>query len=1181
MSSSPESTPNPSPENATAITPAANVPSGTAAVQEDVVYLPEPKPQPPLDQLASHERRPHPLRQRADLVLAVLVVVLAFLMGSFAIRNPDAFLHLATGRYLTEQGLGQVGVDPFTYTAEGVLWVNSSWLFDLLVYWLYQLGQGPALAVARAVVVALLAVCILQTRPRGGSLWTSTAMLVLALLAMAMSSRFLFQPTVVSYLLLAVTVYLLLRRPGGADQGSAKTAKSFALFDPRFRSLWLLPPLFMLWANLDGWFILGPLVVGLALVGEAVEALIGQSEQQPGHAQPWARCATLAVVFGVGLLACMLNPFLFRVFRLPQELGYLVQDYLGAGISPGGQVLHAIKETDETFLEQIALWVSLSQVLESGRGIDATLIFLVMLVLGLLSFVGLLVLGRDRAGDTNRIPRLLIWVVLAGMSLLLVRLMPFFLVVAAPITAWNWQEVARRVSTRGTQLERLALLWSVAGRVVSLAVVALLLFLVWPGLFDSRSRVAWSLEPNQSLKETAELLGQWQTGKNVKHVFNFNPDMGCYCAWYCPGVKYYYDFRFDLLEGRGEALGKLRKSLLPPSVIGDIAENKVNPRLVAAHRKLLAFRDKNFAKLRITHVLMSGRRWSFPAVPTLLGDLSSQWRLAAGNGESVVFRWGQSSKAFHDDDPADGLDANALAFAKKAVWRPDPDTIALPQPLGFWQMYWHGEKDPSVEVGRARFYLACHTTRMEGQELFYRKVGRHCQFLLTLGGAVAAAPGRAGSLTMCESSLAGMLTAQVPPGIDLSFAVLAVRSARKAVRDDPNDPTAHAVLANAYVSLGQAENAKANLILDFWLRENAVLAANGVVPPQRFLHKRLRLIQKVTSWQNRLTLLPDDYELHLQFARYYDYQLSFKGPPNLFVAKFFEDRQMFPDLALDHLTKARELLNRAPSLPKELQELKKTIDAHYESLKKAVEHARNVFRKDSRSYPLQKKVKAALEYRFSIQIGKGPGQVWRDHLGLAKEALKILAEADLKKDLSPEDRSFVIHTWASLLLMMGRVQEMKAVMDKLPRDHPLRPMLECDYAAAVGAPELYDRAMKQLEDRAFKNMITVLFQSQETRPPMAISLMPEPVPISGALVPLPLSHILGLKLQRDLAAHYLANLSDHRLLRGLMAMEVGDVARAEELLQGSLDLDYPTDSLPIRSVAELYLFQIRQANVKR
>ncbi len=88
---------------------------------------------------------------RLDAVLIVLVVVEAFLLASFAATNSDLLQYLAVGRLLVE-GKYQFGVDPFTFTTEGVYWANHSWLFGLIAYGLYSIPSigGAILVIFKA-----------------------------------------------------------------------------------------------------------------------------------------------------------------------------------------------------------------------------------------------------------------------------------------------------------------------------------------------------------------------------------------------------------------------------------------------------------------------------------------------------------------------------------------------------------------------------------------------------------------------------------------------------------------------------------------------------------------------------------------------------------------------------------------------------------------------------------------------------------------------------------------------------------------------------------------------------------------------------------------------------------------------------------------------------------------------
>ena len=134
------------------------------------------------------------------------------------------------------------------------------------------------MVVLKAMLVALLAgVMFLAARPdrteriepgrkANPTGWFAAIAVGLALVACA--PRLLLQPVIVSMLCTAMTFWLLNSR--------RNTTK-----------IWQLPvclgALFLLWVNMDGWFILGPILVALFLVGEFLERLLSAAEIGRAH----------------------------------------------------------------------------------------------------------------------------------------------------------------------------------------------------------------------------------------------------------------------------------------------------------------------------------------------------------------------------------------------------------------------------------------------------------------------------------------------------------------------------------------------------------------------------------------------------------------------------------------------------------------------------------------------------------------------------------------------------------------------------------------------------------------------------------------------------------------------------------------------------------------------------------
>src|SRR5207248_2032875 len=125
-----------------------------------------------------------------------------------------------------------------------VPWIQQSWLYALLFYLLYNLVGGAGLVVLKALGVVLLAWCLL--RIPGGKSGRLVSVIYVGLAMVALSPQLFLRPMVVSFVLFGVTM-LICYRAGALSHGTA---------NPRL--LWRLPLLFMLWANLDAWFIMGP-----------------------------------------------------------------------------------------------------------------------------------------------------------------------------------------------------------------------------------------------------------------------------------------------------------------------------------------------------------------------------------------------------------------------------------------------------------------------------------------------------------------------------------------------------------------------------------------------------------------------------------------------------------------------------------------------------------------------------------------------------------------------------------------------------------------------------------------------------------------------------------------------------------------------------------------------------------
>ena len=492
------------------------------------------------------------------------------------------WLHLAVGRALAD-GSYRLHGDPFGQDATA--WVAHSWLYDLISYGLYDRLGGGVLVFLKAALAALLAVLLVRlgTRERGLA-WPAVCA---ALAVLALTNRLLLQPAFVSAVLLAVTLFLLDR----ARRGRAA----------RDRTSWLgaygpICLLFALWANLDDWFLLGPVTVGLYLLGEVVGA-IGNSDERNR-----ADLSGLGLLLGAGLLACLLNPFHVHVFALPAELGLsataqaLEQDPVLRGLF--------VSPFDGTYYRAGAAW--------SVPGVA----YRALVLLSLLSFAG--------SRDGWRGWRLPVWLGLFGLSAWSVRAVPFFAVAAGPILALNLQDLASRL--RNTGPRRDAFLWARLGRVAALVLLFGLLIAAWPGWLQGApyEMRRWAVVADPSVRETAEQLALWRRDGLLGrpgHRFIFSPETANYFAWSCPAEKGVVDSRLRVSAAEAGDYVTVRRALLEGSSVNADWRHILRGR----HVSHLVLYDSNAERVQTVY-----RR---------LVRNEREWPLLLLTGRTAVFGW--------------------------------------------------------------------------------------------------------------------------------------------------------------------------------------------------------------------------------------------------------------------------------------------------------------------------------------------------------------------------------------------------------------------------------------------------------------------------------------------------------------------------------------------------------------
>jgi hypothetical protein len=741
--------------NPEAIAPATAV-GGVQPEQAPVPLPPPPEPAPASPAAFLRWRRV------LDAALVVVVLLLAFELGFFPVRNSDLLFHRAVGRLVAEGNFG-FGPDPFTFTAEGARWVDHSWLFGLFAYGMNRLGEwgDVALVGMKALLLAALAELMLRLgRVPGRGLWVPALCTGLALLAI--SPRALLQPVCLSYLFVGLTLYLLdapRRRLAAAGPGAAV---------PAVNVRWLIPLICALWVNLDAWFLLGPVIVALYLLGGLLE----------GRRAPRGDAANVAAVLAASVVACLANPYHVHAFTLPDHLG----------LSPAGREVADSPFYAPLFMSPLQKGYFASDVSRSLAG----LAYFPLAFLGLASFILTPGSWRNWRGT--------VWLGLLLLSAWHALAVPFFAVAAGPITALNLLAAAPGgAEDVPADPER-------RRRILGFRVLALLAALAalaggWVGGLhaplwgresgtDSR-RPGWWFDFDESLARAARQVGDWRQRKLVPedaHWFNTLPAAANYLAWYAPGARAFMDYRLSLYpEGVARDYLAARESLAKLGRARSEAEAAEEP---AGWAPVFAGRKVDF--VLVAEGDLSRRP---PTVLLPLLTRPEEWTPCHLYGSAAVFGWDKAGPRGAAAFAAIRYRPDRLAFGPEVERAPrEPAKPAIE--AEWWETLWQPEPTRSADSDDAfiHWWVFQANEARKAQQEQREYVGG---LALASGGLFG--PMVNGSAVRQLLSVYGVRRDPNPPA-DL---YLAVRAARRAVKANPDDGRSWMLLGQTYWDLSR------------------------------------------------------------------------------------------------------------------------------------------------------------------------------------------------------------------------------------------------------------------------------------------------------------------------------------------------------------------------------------------
>jgi hypothetical protein len=405
------------------------------------------------------------------------------------------------------------------------------------------------------------------------------------------------------------------------------------------------------------------------------------------------------------------------------------------------------------------------------------------------------------------------------------------------------------------------------------------------------------VQPDSSLQRVAQTLNEMREegklGENDR-AFLFHPDVAHYCAWFCPEVKGFVDFRFGLFGAQTvREYEEVCRALNPGLVVkpGPDATGSSGGDWQAILRErgvtFLVLYDPDLGLLFpvLRRVVVNPRRWSLLRV----------------DGKALIVGWNEARRA----GPAftgQRLDPDRLAFGHQgeaergALPAPPGGHADLPASGGFWSPFVRPPAAPSWGADAGAVYLRYQEDAQSVAGARRQNAARARQMASVTGHlALPSGAGPVSARLLVVLRFAELQVAAEP--------LLAVRAARLALAANPNDFRAHVLIGRAYLGLMAGEGGLAPLAM-------------------------LRHVQIATALEQALKLNPDLEVAHATLAQMYR-------------------QRNYLDLALDHLRAQLQLSRRAGPRPGEdgddFNRRLRPLDLQVEELQREVQEAQNRF----------------------------------------------------------------------------------------------------------------------------------------------------------------------------------------------------------------------------------------------
>lgn len=408
------------------------------------------------------------------VVLTVLVLTIVFTMAHGSIQDPDIWWHLHNADYLFQHH-ALPRADMYSFTVPGHSWINHEWLSEIPYYLAWRKFGLPGIQAVMLGVLSLIFLGVLYLSYRE-SLNYKAAVAATCYCIFLASVSFGPRTILFGYVYIVVLLIVLqrLRQCGTAP-------------------LWILPPLFCLWANTHGSWLIGMILLSILIATGFVKGSWGSVDSVKWTA-PQKRALIATWLASAGAL--FVNPFGWRLVFYPFDLAF----------------------RQKLNVEHVEEWVSVN--FHDTRGKVVLALLIVLLISALLR------VSRWTLAEVG----LILFSLYSGLTY--IRFLFLLGIVVAPVLAKAMDFMPPYREEKDTPVLNAC--------VIALMIAGMVHY--WPG--------AAQLEDSVAQQYPAEALAYLEAHPAQGPLLNFYL-WGGYLNWKDPRMKIFIDSRVDIFEYEG------------------------------------------------------------------------------------------------------------------------------------------------------------------------------------------------------------------------------------------------------------------------------------------------------------------------------------------------------------------------------------------------------------------------------------------------------------------------------------------------------------------------------------------------------------------------------------------------------------------------------------------------------